>query len=430
MKILILNHAFYPDVVSTAQHAADLAVALADAGHEVTVICNRRGYDDRTLVFPSEETWKNIRIIRLRSTSVGKGSKWRRAVDFATFIMACSVRLLFLSRFDVIVSLSSPPLISFIAALVVPFKARRMVFWSMDLNPDEAIAAGWLRQGSTSVLLLSRMLLYSLRRADRIVVLDRFMKDRIRTKNIDETKIAVVPPWSHDDRVCFDEQGRQEFRARHSLSEKFVVMYSGNHSPCHPLDTLLDAAELLADRKDIVFCFVGGGSEFQKVKDRVRTHAMDNVLCLSYQPLDTLSASLSAADLHVVVMGNEFVGIVHPCKIYNILAVGKPFLYIGPQHSHVRDIMAKFPDLKLGYACEHGDVNAAVASILSAKAHPGSTQSLSIAGRFSKKALMPRMLSTIEGEGGLDIQHSPDILVETGSHKSEAAFRENTKAHN
>jgi len=397
MKILILNHAFYPDVVSTAQHAADLAVALADAGHEVTVICNRRGYDDPTRVFPSQENWKNIRIIRVRSTGLGKRSKWRRAIDFATFITSCSARMLFLPCFDVIVALTSPPLISFIAALAIPRKARRLVFWSMDLNPDEAIAAGWLRENSRSARLLSSMLFYSLRRADRVVALDRFMKERIRAKNIDEAKISVVPPWSDDEHVFLDERGRKEFRAQHHLSEKFVVMYSGNHSPCHPLDTLMDAADRLADHTDIVFCFVGGGSEFQKVKDRARAQGMNNVLCLPYQPLDKLSASLSAADLHVVVMGNKFVGIVHPCKIYNILTVGKPFLYIGPQYSHISDIIEEHPNMKLGYSSEHGDVDALVARILAAKADGGSTQSLSIADRFSKKTLVPRMVSAIDG---------------------------------
>jgi hypothetical protein len=52
MKILILNQAFYPDVVSTAQHATDLALALTDAGHEVTVICGRRAYDLQNLAEP------------------------------------------------------------------------------------------------------------------------------------------------------------------------------------------------------------------------------------------------------------------------------------------------------------------------------------------------------------------------------------------
>ncbi len=44
-------------------------------------------------------------------------------------------------------------------------------------------------------------------------------------------------------------------------------MYSGNHSPCHPLDTLLDAAHALKDRSEVVFCFIGGGSEQVKVRE-------------------------------------------------------------------------------------------------------------------------------------------------------------------
>src|SRR4029077_17850537 len=114
------------------------------------------------------------------------------------------------------------------------------------------------------------------------------------------------------------------FRSHNDLSEKFVVMYAGNHSPCHPLDTLLDAAKTLRARDDIVFCFVGGGSEFSKVEEFARASRLKNILCLPYQPQTELSGVLSAADLHVVIMGEGYQGLVHPCKIYNILTVGSP----------------------------------------------------------------------------------------------------------
>ena len=243
MNVLILNQAFRPDVVSTAQHASDLAVSLTQAGHEVTVLCNSRGYDDPNLRFPKQETWNGVRIIRLRSTGFGKRAKWRRAADFGTFMAACILRLWSLPRFDLVIAMTSPPLISFIASLAVPRKARSLVFWSMDLNPDEAIAAGWLRETSPIARLLSYMLLHSLKRANRIIALDRFMKERIVAKGIDPHEILVVPPWSHDDYVRFDHEGREEFRAEHQLSEKFVVMYSGNHSPCHPLETSTDTQD-------------------------------------------------------------------------------------------------------------------------------------------------------------------------------------------
>src|SRR5579859_4157510 len=261
MKILLLNQAFYPDVVSTAQHAGDLARGLTQAGHEVTVICNSRGYDDSTLRFAPQEVWNGIKIVRVWSTAFGKASKWRRASDFGTFMASCAFRLWSLDKFDVIVAMTSPPLISFLATLAVPARARSLVFWSMDLNPDEAIAAGWLQSESPVARLLSRMLLHSLRHADCIVALDRFMRDRIQAKGISPEKVIVVPPWSHDDSVQFDPVGREEFRREHELSNKFVVMYSGNHSPCHPLETLLQAAERVVENEDIAFCFVGGGSE-------------------------------------------------------------------------------------------------------------------------------------------------------------------------
>jgi glycosyltransferase involved in cell wall biosynthesis len=397
MNILLLNQAFYPDVVATAQLAGDLTAALAEAGHQVTIVCNSRGYDDPKLRFPSKEIWKGVRILRVGATGLGKSSRWRRAADFGTFIVSCALRVWSLPKFDVVIAMTSPPLISFVASLALPRRARSLVFWSMDLNPDEAIAAGWLRPNSLAARVLSRMLLHSLHRSDRIIVLDRFMKQRIEAKGVDANKILVIPPWSLDDRVRFDPAGREEFRSAHDLSGKFVVMHSGNHSPCHPLETLLQAAEQLADNEDVAFCFVGGGSEFGKVKERVRNRGLRNVLCLPYQPIEKLSASLSAADLHVVVMGDQYVGIIHPCKIYNVLAVKKPFLYIGPNESHVADIITQSGS----YVSSHGDVQGVVANVLRAMRNNalGSPRDVEGEALFSKNRLVPQMISAIEGAG-------------------------------
>src|SRR6266852_5580100 len=110
MKVLLLNQAFYPDTVSTAQHASDLAAALVDAGHEVTVVTSRRGYDDPQRRFLSRETWRGVKIIRIPSAALGKSAKWRRAVDFASFLASCLLRAVFIGRCDVVLAMSSPPL--------------------------------------------------------------------------------------------------------------------------------------------------------------------------------------------------------------------------------------------------------------------------------------------------------------------------------
>jgi glycosyltransferase involved in cell wall biosynthesis len=390
LRILLLNQCFYPDVVSTAQHLTDLATALAARGHAVTVIASDCGYDDPSVHFKRHERWNDIEIIRIPSLSLGKNGRWRRAFNFASFMLMCALRLVVLRRFDVVVALTSPPLISFLGALFVKLKGGKFCFWVMDLNPDEAIAAGWLNEKSLTSRALQRMLNYSLNAAARTVVLDRFMKERVVAKGIDPARIMIVPPWSHDDHVQYSAAGREEFRRQHGLTEKFVVMYSGNHSPCHPLDTLLDAAQALKDQSEIVFCFAGGGSEQVKVRDRAAKYGLTNVKCLPYQPLQQLAGSLSAADLHVVVMGNEFVGIVHPCKVYNIMSVGAPTLYIGPTPSHVTDIASQHQ--YRFFIATHGDAGGVVQAILEARQQHERQPVIS----FAKQTLLPQLIDIIE----------------------------------
>ena len=399
MKILLLNQVFYPEVAATAQYLRELAAALVEQGHEVTVVCARRAYDHPEKIYPARETWRGIQIFRVYSTRFGKRAKWHRAVDFASFIFFSCARLLFLPRHDVVVALTTPPLISFIGAWRAKLWRARFCYWVMDMNPDEAIAAGWLRADSFMGKILERMSRFSFRRADWIIALDRFMRDRIIAKGIAPEKIAILPPWSQDHDVRFDATGREQFRQQHGLAGKYVVMYSGNHSPVHPLDTLLQAAE----RSDasIMFCFVGGGSEFKRVQRWAEAGKHTNVLCLPYQPLAQLSASLSAADAQVVVMGDAFVGLVHPCKIYNMLAVGAPVIYIGPQPSHVTEILDGPGAGHPWCSVRHGEGEILAERIRQLRLRSAERPCPpNITATFAKDVLLPRMIAGLEKPDG------------------------------
>src|ERR1035437_8148416 len=252
--------------MATGQYLTEVALRLVERGHQVTVVTSRRAYDNPETQFAKTETWRGIRIYRVASTGFGKGAKWRRAADFASFLGLSTWRLFRLPRHDVVVALTSPPLISFLGAWLAKLRRSRFCYWIMDFNPDEAIAAGWLRPDSLPARLLEWMSRFSLRQANRVIALDRFMRDRIMAKGIPPAKVVVIPPWSHDTEVRFDPEGRERFRKAHGLDGKFVVMCSGNHSACHPLETLLAAARQLAVDPGIVFCFVGGGSEWRKIQ--------------------------------------------------------------------------------------------------------------------------------------------------------------------
>jgi colanic acid biosynthesis glycosyl transferase WcaI len=355
MRVLLINQVFDPQ--ATSQYLSRLAEELVKRGHEVSVLTGRRDYDDPALSYPARETWRGVEIIRLWSAGMGHGAKWRRAVDFFSFLVAASIRGLSLPPADVVMALTTPPLVSVLGAALAKLWRGRFVYWVMDLNPDEAVAIGWLKPDGAMTHLLDTASRWSLRQADRVIVLDDYMRARVAAKGIAPEKIATVPIWTHGE-VRFDPEGRERFRREHGLEGKFLVMYSGNHTPCHPLDTLVEAARLLRDDPQIHFCFVGGGTEWRRLRDQAQAEAWTNAMFLGYQPFEALSGSLSAADAQVVVMGDAFVGIVHPCKVYNFLAVERPFVLIGPEKCHVTDLIRDAGLGEVSSSFRHGESRA------------------------------------------------------------------------
>jgi putative colanic acid biosynthesis glycosyltransferase WcaI len=52
-------------------------------------------------------------------------------------------------------------------------------------------------------------------------------------------------------------------------------------------------------------------------------------------------------------VGNDIVGIVHPCKVYGAMAVARPVLLLGPRPCHITDLLDSHG---VGWQVHHGDV--------------------------------------------------------------------------
>ena len=354
MKILLINQTFYPDPAATAQYLTDLARALVSSGHQVTVLTGRKNYLDASTRHPSKEIHEGIQILRVGGMITGSRSKLIRILEALWMNLAFTGKLLSLSGYDRIVGMTSPPMMAWAASLIAVWRKTPFVYWVMDINPDEAIEAKWIQKGSMQAHILEWILKNTLKRCQKVIVLDHFMKDRLILKGANPSRIEIISPWSHDEDLETISHDQNIFRKQNGLENKFVVMYSGNHSICHPLNTLLQAAYELKENQNIMFVFIGGGERVKDVAEFKIKHRLSNILQFPYQERKSLSHSLSAADIHVVVMGDPYVGIVHPCKLYGILKIGRPFVYIGPEKSHIAEIIEAG---HVGYAVRHGEVS-------------------------------------------------------------------------
>lgn len=350
--IVFISQVYVPDPAAVGQYMADAAVEMARRGHRVVVLTANRGYDDPGVTYPSREVLDGVEVRRLPLSSFGKGSIASRVLGGLLFVMQVVVRGLLMRRLDAILVSTSPPMASLAALVLSRVRNAPIKYWVMDLNPDQMIALNLSRPDSPMARLLDRLNRAVLGRASDVVVLDRFMAERVRRKRDVGARLAIIPPWPHEDHLDVVPHAANPFRERHGLRDKLVIMYSGNHGPSNPLQTLIAAAERLRAETEIVFVFVGGGVG----KAEVEAAAGDNVRSLPYQPLAELKYSLSAADVHVVSVGDAVVGIVHPCKVYSAMAVARPVLLVGPRQCHVADIIG---DGDIGWHVGHGDVEGA-----------------------------------------------------------------------
>jgi colanic acid biosynthesis glycosyl transferase WcaI len=396
MKILLVNQTFYPDVVATAHYLTDLAFDLHKQGHDVTVLTSRFSYNDIKTIFHTKETVNGVKVVRAGSLVIFKGTKFARIFNGLSINIAFFCCLLSMPKFDRIVALTSPPLVAFFAAIVAKSKNIKFSYWVMDLNPDQLIAIGWLKARSVRACILELSLRIVLKISDRIIVLDKYMQDKIGRKGDYAKKIHVIPPWSFAEDFNNCDEAAREFKQKNGLMDKYMVMYSGNLSMCHPIKTILLAAKAIANPK-VVFCFVGGGSRLEEVLNFKKQHGLKNLIHFPYQDPSDLEGVLASADCNVVTMGDGMVGIVHPCKIYTILEVGKPFIYIGPQISHVQDIIESGG---VGYSFRHGEVQAVVERINQEVQHPSSSTQVNqlrlFAKKFSRQATTKYIISLFE----------------------------------
>lgn len=355
--LLIVSQVFVPDPAAVGQHLADVAFEMARRGFDVKVLTSARGYDDPSVAYPACERISGVRIRRLPLSSFGKSSIPMRVAAQALFVAQACVHGFFTDGLSGILVSTSPPFCGAVGVLLSVLRRVPLVYWVMDLNPDQTIAMGKLRPDSAAARFFDALNRLTLARASRVIALDEFMAARLNAKRDVRQKLHVIPPWPIAEVPPAVPAAENPFRRQHGLTDAFVVMYSGNHSPANPLDTLLAAAERLADEPRIRFVFVGGGEGKKAVQAAVACGAK-NILSLPYQPLAEVGSALAAADVHVVSIGDAMVGIIHPSKVYGAMAAGRPILSFGPTPSHLSELVERY---RIGWQVTHGDVTRAEA---------------------------------------------------------------------
>jgi glycosyltransferase involved in cell wall biosynthesis len=341
MRVLILNHYYWPDVSANAQYGTQLAEDLVRAGMEVHAIASAGDYlGRRKTPLARYEEHNGVRIHRVPVTNFGKGTAGRRVLDAASFHFMAFLVAMRLPRPDVLVTQTAPLLIVASARWISWLRRSRLLVWCQDVWPDIAFALGLFRRKSYSGRIFRLISRASMRRADRIAAIGRCMQVHLAaTLRAKPGQIVYFPNWGDDRDLKPVAHEENAFRRSHGLDGRCVVLYSGNMGWGHPFESIMEAASRLAGDERIRFLLIGDGQRRPYIEDYVRGHELGNVILLPYQPYEQLSLSLSAGDVHLISLDERLDGLIIPSKLYGALAVARPVLFLGSERNEIAYVL-------------------------------------------------------------------------------------------
>lgn len=351
-RITFVNRFYAPDQSATSQILTDLAQHLAQEGWTVRVVTSRLVYgaDDE---LTGHEVLAGVEVVRVPTSRFGNANLVGRAVDYLTFYVSAFFALIgLLKAGDVAVAKTDPPLISVVVALAAAMKGARLVNWLQDLYPEIASAYGVAAVRGPLGALLGWMRNASLRAARLNVAICDDMARLLAPVNCARA-IEVIHNWSDDAAVTPLPQSENALRGDWRIHDRFVVGYSGNLGRAHDWRTIIEAAERLRDRPDVLFLMIGGGAGLKALRAAVERRGMQASFRFEpYQPKAMLSQSLGASNMHLVSLSPRFRGLLFPSKLFGIAAAGRGVIAITDTRSELADIVR---DHRCGEAVAEGD---------------------------------------------------------------------------
>ncbi|HWP36367.1 MAG TPA: glycosyltransferase family 4 protein [Gemmatimonadales bacterium] len=335
LHIGYLTHYFPPEPGAPAGRAADLSALWAAAGHRVSVLTTLPNHP-RDQVYPEYRSHRalteftdGMTVERLWLYASARRTPLATALCHASFALHAAVTARWRRgpRPNVWIA-SSPPLFTGWAGAHIGAHHRVPVILEVrDLWPDYFEQMGVLRN-RLALRWLHRLerRLYA-RAAAVVTVAEGSRTWLIERKGVPPAKVHCIPNGIDPDRFAPSPDRAATVRRRLSADGRFLVAYIGNHGLGQGLETVVDAAQLLAADPQIHFLFVGEGAEKARVAARAERLGLANVTFLPACSRDEVPAYYQAADLCLVPLADipAFRNTI-PSKVFEILGSARPVI--------------------------------------------------------------------------------------------------------
>lgn len=330
MHILIVTHYFEPDSGAAAVRLSRLARLLQARGHQITVLTTlphfpvgqiKEGY--RGKLFHIEDR-DGIRVIRSWLWATPSKKISRRLISQNTFMLTAAIRGMGLQKPDVVLVEAQPIFTGLAGRWISAIKGAPFVLNISDLWPDHLLSIGVISETHLIYRAARRLVDNTYHASSHIVAMSQGWADRIADYIGRDEKISVIHNGVDLERLRPHIDDR-DFRAQYGLGDKKLVSFIGTFATQYDIDGMLEVTRAFVNREDVLFVFIGAGTQGADLKMRMEQGEFPNVSMIDWIDHADIPAAWSATHIAFWTMHKHplYDGTI-PAKLYETLACGVP----------------------------------------------------------------------------------------------------------
>lgn len=332
-RLWIITEIYYPIKTSTGYYMTEIAEFLASKGMEVHVITTNTIYQQGEMNASSlDEFYNGVYIHRIEASNFDKNNFIKRAFRLLinSFQLYKKANKL-IKKNDSVLIVTNPAFLLLLIQRIVVRKSLDYKILVHDVFPENLVAIKKISAESYVYRVLKSLFDKAYKQAKECISIGRDMTNILKSKVGENKFVATIPIWSQNEEVIpLDKEDTKLFKDLELT--KFVFQFAGNMGHAQGLDNIMEAISLV-DNEEIQFLFIGGGAKANEIQKYAKTH--ENVISIGFQDRSMQNDFLNACDVAIVTLSDGMYGLGVPSKSYNIMAAGKPMLYIGEETSEI-----------------------------------------------------------------------------------------------
>jgi len=320
VKILVICQHYYPEQF----RITDICEELIKCGNSVTVVTGipnypiGKIYDGYKYGKKRDEVINGVNVHRCFTIGRRSGVIYR-FLNYYSYSFSSTKYVSGLSNdFDVVFVNQLSPVIMATAGVRYKKKySKKLVLYCLDLWP-ESLVVGGIKRGSILYKLFHRISEKLYKQADKILISSKSFSTYFKKEfNLENTE--YLPQYAES--IFTPELCKKE------PDDYIDLMFAGNIGTAQRVDTIIKAANLTKEIKNLRWHIVGDGSELDSVKKLTDEYRLNSVIFHGRQPVEKMSKFYSMADAMLVTMQkNNVLSMTLPGKVQTYMAAGKPII--------------------------------------------------------------------------------------------------------